>query len=481
MTYSVFIYFFSLISFFSNTFTIVPIKESGTLGDVDVHEDGKIYYVHNKSEWGNGTLEKPWTMKQAHEVFSKTLIKGGDRLKHLPGVYLGQVTSHLTGRPDNPIICEPADYNDPPIIMSDYTKSIKEVHTQTFHILGGHTWYVNFIFKDQYQDRISSLDWYKDEGEKDVYSHDMIYISGPSKGRPSGVKLINCMIYDVSGVGVFVSDKSANVELYGNFIAFSGFEAEDRGHGPATYMRSVEGEKRIENNIVFGNHQFGLRAYGKVNNFIFKDNVSFSNGTISAINKSQPNLFIGGSGKSSVIDNVYCEGNICYHPPSAKVNVTRIGFRGTLKRVHLKNENYIGRVPLRVDKLIPPHIPDQVTYDNVNYDLLDLVKVVKNKYEKNSAHITVLNKSGVNGIDVDLAGIVEEGTKICIWDVQNFKGKPLKEQVYNGQKIFLPLNNSKESQPFGNVSKRYEHTPNEFNCFLVRASDRNNSLILNPK
>jgi hypothetical protein len=77
--------------------------------------------------------------------------------------------------------------------------------------------------------------------------------------------------------------------------------------------------------------------------------------------------------------------------------------------------------------------------------------------------------------------VVEKGTKIAIWDVQNFKGKPIREQEYKGQKIFLPLDLSHVSQPYGTVSMKYKHTPKEFNCFVIRAVDRNNSLIVETK
>ncbi|CAN5527928.1 hypothetical protein BH23BAC1_BH23BAC1_28130 [soil metagenome] len=463
------------ILFFHNSWDKDPI--SSTSASPTEVED-KIYYVHSGEERGKGTLEQPWNLKQAHEEFV-AMIKGGDRLKHLPGIYKGKWNSKMQGKPEKPIICEPADYNDPPVFMSDNSKSIKEVHGQTFHSFASHTWYVNFIFKDEHENRISKLDWYKDKAEKDVYSHDMVYISGVSNFKPSGIKLINCMIYDISGVGLFVSEKSANVEIYGNLIALNGFESEARGHGPGTYMRNLEGLKLIENNIVFGNHQLGLRVYGHAHGFRFLNNVTFSNGTISAKNKGDANLFIGGSGNSKIIDNIYCEGNIAYHEPSINRPVTRIGYRGLIKRVDLINESYIGNKPIQIDKNFPPQNPTEITYNNIKYEMYDEVKVVKNKYEKNSAHVTVLNKSGKNGINVDLSGVIEKGTKIVIIDTQNFKGKPIREQEYKGGNIFLPLDLTVASQPFGIVSSKYVHTPKEFNCFIIRAVDRNNSLIIN--
>lgn len=468
--------FFMLITFlfYSEEFRLKP---ANTKNYHQVVED-KIYYVHNKPDRGKGTLESPWNMKQAHEEF-KAMIKGGDRLKHLPGIYTGKWESLLVGRPDKPIICEPADYNDPPVFMSDYTKTISEIQGQTFHILGSDTWYVNFIFKDEYDDRISTVDWYKDDPSlRDIKTHDMVYISGGAKGgSSSGIKLINCLVYDINGLGVFLSDKTKNTEIYGNIIAFNGFEGGDRGHGPGTYMRSLEGAL-IENNIVFANHQLGLRVYGNAIGFKFLDNVSFSNGTISARTKADANLFIGGSGKSKIIDKIYCEGNICYHEPSVTVAGTRIGYRGVIKNVNLVNEYYIAQNPIRVDKLFPPQLAEDLTSSNITYEICDKVKITKNKYERNSAFVTVLNKSGKNGINIDLEGVVEKGTKIVIWDAQNFKGRPIREQEYKGQPIFLPLDLHQVSQPHGKVSKSYKHTPKEFNCFIIRAADRNNTFIL---
>ncbi|MDQ3394123.1 MAG: right-handed parallel beta-helix repeat-containing protein [Bacteroidota bacterium] len=453
-------------------------KNKSAFTETKIQEvEDKIYYVHNKPDRGKGTLESPWNMKQAHEEFI-AMIKGGDRLKHLPGVYIGKWRSLLNGKPERPIICEPADYNDPPVFMSDFNKSIKEVEGQTFHILGSQTWYVNFTFRDEYEKRISDVDWYKDDfSMRDVKTHDMVYISGGSR-ESVGVRLINCMVYDVNGIGVFLSEKAHNAEIYGNLIAFNGFEGGDRGHGPGTYMRSQDGAL-IENNIIFANHQLGLRIYGHAIGFKILDNVSFSNGVISEKNKADANLFIGGSGNSKIIDKIYSEGNICYHAPFTKAAGTRIGYRGVIKHVDLVNEHYIAPNPIQVDKLFPPQLAEDLTSKNITYEISDKIKITKNKYEINSAVVTVLNKSGNDVATIDLKGIVEKGTKIAIWDIQNFKGKPVWEQEYKGQKIALPLNLNEVSQPFGNVSRSYTRTPKEFNCFIIRAVDRNNTLIIN--
>lgn len=454
----------------------VHIRTDKKSENVQEVED-KIYYVHNKPERGKGTLESPWNMNQAHKEFV-ALIKGGDRLKHLPGIYKGKWRSVLNSHNGRPIICEPLDYNDPPIFTTDDSKSIDQLEGQIFHILGNNTWYVNFIFKDEYQKRVTDIDWYKvDPSERDVVSHDMVYISG-NKENTSGIKLINCLIYDVNGVGLFLSEKTKGAEIYGNIIAFNGFEGGDRGHGPGTYMRSKDGAL-IENNVVFANHQLGLRVYGDAIGFKFLDNVSFSNGAISAKNKGDANIFIGGSGNSKVIDNIYAEGNISYHDPSVKAPATRIGYRGLIKKVDLVNEVYIANNPVQVDKVFPPQLAENLTYTNIAYEICDKIKISKNKYEKNSAVVTVLNKSGKNNIKIDLDGIIEPGTKIQIWDIQNFKGKPISELIFKGQKVNLPLDSQQVSQPYGKVSRSYTHTPKEFNTFLIRAVDRNNSLIIN--
>ncbi|MDQ3534407.1 MAG: hypothetical protein M3421_02140 [Bacteroidota bacterium] len=468
---------FLIISILFNSDFFNTKPDQGEVADLYQVED-KVYYVHNKEERGKGTMESPWNMKQAHVEFI-AMIKGGDRLKHLPGIYKGKWRSLLNGRNGRPIICEPADYNDPPVFMVDHNESNKKVD-QTFHILGSHTWYVNFVFNNEGEKRITNVDWYKDPDKRDITTNDMVYISGENQGNSTGIKLINCLVYDVVGVGVFLSEKASDAELYGNIIAFNGFEGGGRGHGPGTYMRSLDGAL-VENNIVFANHQLGLRVYGHAIGFKFLDNVSFSNGSISARNKADANLFIGGSGNSKVIDKIYCEGNICYHDPSVTVEGTRIGYRGIIKNVDLVNEYYIAKNPIRVDKLFPPQLAEDLRYTNITYEICDKVKITKNKYEKNSAFVTVLNKSRLNGINIDLEGVVEKGTKIAIWDVQNFKGKPIREQEYKGQKIFLPLDLSQVSQPYGTVSMKYKHTPKEFNCFVIRAVDRNNSLIVDTK
>lgn len=79
--------------------------------------------------------------------------------------------------------------------------------------------------------------------------------------------------------------------------------------------------------------------------------------------------------------------------------------------------------------------------------------VFPNEFERNRAHVAVFNFEERHSYVVDLAGAVEPGTRIKIWNVWDIKGplsaaKPVVETVYNFGGIELPLKNDPECPEF---------------------------------
>lgn len=96
------------------------------------------------------------------------------------------------------------------------------------------------------------------------------------------------------------------------------------------------------------------------------------------------------------------------------------------------------------------------------------VVVQPNRYEAGRAVVTVLNRSSVSEISVQLSAAgLKPGQRFKVRDVQNLAGDPVFEGTYTGDPVTLRLTGSAVAQPLGNAPVALTHTPREFTVFLV--------------
>jgi hypothetical protein len=70
-------------------------------------------------------------------------------------------------------------------------------------------------------------------------------------------------------------------------------------------------------------------------------------------------------------------------------------------------------------------------------------------------------------VAVDFAKVLKPGDAYEIRDVQNILGPAVAQGTYEGKPVALPMDRTAVTQPAGTGTKRIEHTPREFNAFVL--------------
>ena len=156
-------------------------------------------------------------------------------------------------------------------------------------------------------------------------------------------RYVNLVVHD-GGVAFYNEAPHYDVIIEGCVIYNNGWQAPDRGHGHALYIKANSGPVTLRNNIMFNQFGWGVHVYtnagsGYLNNIQLDGNVSFNNGTLSTIGTSA-NILLGGGGTATgdVLRN-----NLTYYSPGAGGINVRIGM-GTVANgtVQLQNNYFVG-------------------------------------------------------------------------------------------------------------------------------------------
>jgi hypothetical protein len=98
------------------------------------------------------------------------------------------------------------------------------------------------------------------------------------------------------------------------------------------------------------------------------------------------------------------------------------------------------------------------------------VFVRPNRFEPGRAHIIVYNWKGDSTLEVDVEGLVAEGERYEVHDVQDYYGPPVLRGVYDGAPLELPLSSRAVAGPIG-----HDFTPSStaplFAVFVLTTGD----------
>ena len=132
-----------------------------------------------------------------------------------------------------------------------------------------------------------------------------------------GVKVINNIIHDTSGVGGPRFKNAIDGESYGNIIYNNGRLGPDRGHGHAFYWQNKTGTKRIVDNIAFHQFAMGFSIYGNsaapLVGFHIEGNIMFNEGAAAGVGHRGHGNLIGGG---TPVDRVTLDKNFFYANPN---------------------------------------------------------------------------------------------------------------------------------------------------------------------
>jgi hypothetical protein len=91
----------------------------------------------------------------------------------------------------------------------------------------------------------------------------------------------------------------------------------------------------------------------------------------------------------------------------------------------------------------------------------------RNKYEPKRAHITVLNWTGQDAVDVDVSAVLQKGDAFEVRDAQNYYGTPVLSGKYAGKPLRLPMVGGTLPARIGNDPRTVSHTRKDLGTFVL--------------
>lgn len=219
------------------------------------------------------------------------------------------------------------------------------------------------------------------------------------------VKFINCIIHDLSGVGLWTNAVSA--EFYGNIIYNIGWLGPDRGHGHGLYCQNIAGTRMtIRHNIIHDCFGWGIHAYSSSGIYLqdmdILGNICFSAGSLAG--SPRPNILVGADKVQANSINVV--GNCTYN---GAVGVSFYG--GGAANVTLENN------------ILPDGVGGayQATSEGNNVTKMDdRVVVYKNDYDANRLHVAIYNAAEAKSVNVDVSKHFEDGVVLSVRNAQDY-------------------------------------------------------------
>lgn len=400
---------------------------------------------------GDGSAARPWDLVIA--LAQPTAVKPGDTILLAAGTYSGTsrdtFTSKLTGEPNKPIIVRPAE-GAHAVIQPSLNLAA-----------GGYVW-----FRDLEVMNPDTKEYARTEHGRAP----AVWIRGTHD-----VKLINLLIHE-GGQGIGAWTEAKDVEIYGCLIFNNGWAGSNQGHG--IYTQNRQGTKRIADCIIFNTltEGYGLHAYGSdnafVDNFVIEGNILFHNGGAESL--------VGGGQPSH---NIVYRNNYLWSGGEPKYRLARFGYGAPYNEDAVIRDNYFAnrrvmfmkwnKLELQGNTFIAQGDQlvglDPADHPRNTY-LAEPPKGVKyfirpNAYQPGRAHVAVYNWAGQDKVNVDLSKVLKRGQAFEVRDAQDFLGRPVFAGRYDGSPVALPMKLQSVQQPVTDI--RHEHTPPEFNAFVV--------------
>lgn len=216
-----------------------------------VPANGRQFFVAVNGHPNNpGTITQPWALDTAFRMPASRLT-GGDTVWIRGGRYNGTFVLDADGTLAKPLVYQA--YPGERVVLDSYTGTNSNV--VTLELNGNYVWLVNLEIENTSPTRVSNGS--NSNNATDIHQSIGMQIYGNS------IKLINCKVHDVPGVGIGYWSTSLNAEIYGCFLYNNGFSALDRGHGPAIYTQNADGAqpKAVRNSFIFNGFSIGVQFY----------------------------------------------------------------------------------------------------------------------------------------------------------------------------------------------------------------------------
>ena len=167
------------------------------------------------------------------------------------------------------------------------------------------------------------------------------------------VRLINMVIHDQIGAGVYMSRESVGSEVHGCLSYNNGYTTTDIQDGHGFYFKNDGETLLFSDNFAFNGIASGFHAFTEgvdnFNNITLDGNVAFNAGVYSPL-RGYRDLLVGGDGGQVVVDNISVKNSFLYYKPGSPASVlgmAQLGRDGTNGTLTLANNHFTAGVQLK--------------------------------------------------------------------------------------------------------------------------------------
>jgi len=403
---------------------------------------GSFYASTGGSSAGDGSVAKPWDLRTA---LASGSIKPGDTLWVRGGTYSAPFISTLNGVAGKPVVVR-AYPGERAIVDGGRTT------VDNFKVSGSYMVVWGLEFTNSNSSRTTSL-----------INHD--YRADQVVNNGSHNKYINLTVHD-GGTGFYSFSQFSDVEVTGGIWYNIGWQAPDRGHGHALYLKADAGPLVVRDNVVFNQFGYGVHIYsntgdGLLNNIRAEGNVTFDNGSLSPTGTSAN---IGNLGMMPA-QNLGIVANMTYMAPSLSGENLTLGSGSGL----LATDNFVvGGDGLTEGSWSGSVVNQSNTVSSAAHSSRTTKVFVRpNAYERGRANIVIYNWSGESAVSVNLGSVLQSGDRYQVRNVQNLQGAPVASGTYDGGSVSIPMGGVTPPAAVGVGSSPAPRTGPYFDVFIV--------------
>ena len=485
--------------------TTVMARFGGAAGKATLTVAG--WYASPTGSTGADGSSRPWDLQTALDG-GDGKVQPGDTIWLRGGTYRGSFTSTLSGSAAAPTVVRPYPGERVTLDGAGSTRS---------PLIVDGTWTV-----------FSGLEITNSDAVRVCADCLGLRPAGVYIRYASNVKLINLVVHDV-GHGVYTEDAAPNIEISGWIIYNGGNTNASRSDGHGIYIENDGlGTKVARDNVIFNMFGLGIHGYTDgighaLRNITLDGNVTFNNGVLSGF-ASNGNLLLGSP--VDVADNDLIRANMAYYSPTVSGFLAVELGQDTLHNGTLTfRDNYIaagGNDALTVGSWGQLQVQDNTLlgtagmvkmrdttaagwvwsgnqywrdpgaavwrFGTKTYTLADWqaatglgatdhavagpptqprVFVRANRYEPGRANVVIYNWPHLASVAVDLTGVLTQGDRFEVHNVQDLWGTAVLSGSYGGGLVGFPMIGVTPPQPIGGSPVNPIQTGPDFDVFLV--------------
>jgi hypothetical protein len=273
-----------------------------------------FYVAPTGSPSGDGSIGRPWDLQTA--LNGPGTVRPGDTIWVRGGNYTSVTyNSHLNGTATAPIIVRNYNGERASIVKNGYNCASSAYNP--LKVYGSYTWFWGLEIRNDDPNRIDTTGGCRGVG---------VNIDQSGSSTSVGTRLINMVLHDNDqGVGFWT--EAPDSVVYGSLIYNNGIvdpnERGGRGHG--IYVQNDTGTKKLYDNIIYQQFDYGIHAYaqdGQLHNLDVQGNTVFDNGLPDNTDSGHgsPGILVGGTTYQATGINV--SNNYLYMiPPMGSTNL----------------------------------------------------------------------------------------------------------------------------------------------------------------